>query len=81
MAPEYRSDELLIKQMAQRDTEALELLYERHAQIVYNLILRIVRDPVTADELLHDTFWHAWQGAADFRAAGVVAAWLYSTLR
>lgn len=81
MAPEYRSDELLIKQMAQHDTEALELLYERHAQIVYNLILRIVRDPVTADELLHDTFWHAWQGAADFRAAGVVAAWLYRIAR
>lgn len=81
MAHEHLSDELLIQRIAQRDTTALDVLYERHAQIVYNLAVRIVRNPAAADEVLQDTFWQAWQKAADFRADGAAAAWLYRIAR
>ena len=81
MASEQLSDDLLLRRIAQRDASALESLYERHAQVVFNLIVRIVRDPATADEVLQDTFWQAWQKAGDFRADGAVAAWLYRIAR
>ncbi|MEZ4728540.1 MAG: hypothetical protein R3E79_15510 [Caldilineaceae bacterium] len=35
------SDEQLLQLVARRDADAFETLYDRHAQIVYNLILRI----------------------------------------
>jgi len=81
VASEQLSDDLLLRRIAQRDASALESLYERHAQVVFNLIVRIVRDPATADEVLQDTFWQAWQKAGDFRADGAVAAWLYRIAR
>lgn len=81
MASEPLTDDLLLRRMAQRDASALEVFYERHAQVAYNVIVRIVRDPATADEVLQDTFWQAWQKAGEFRADGAAAAWLYRIAR
>lgn len=75
------SDETLLHAIVQRDVGALEALYDRHAQIMYNLIMRIVRDPSIADEVLQDTFWQAWQKANEFHGGGAVAAWLYRIAR
>ena len=38
------SDEFLLRRVAQRDTAAYELFYDRHAQAVYNLLVRILFD-------------------------------------
>ncbi|HYN89065.1 MAG TPA: sigma-70 family RNA polymerase sigma factor [Ardenticatenaceae bacterium] len=75
------SDEALLLWMTRQDTEALERLYERHGQIVYNLIVRIVGDAAIAEELLQDTFWQAWQKAGEYRGEGSVPAWLYRIAR
>lgn len=74
------ADETLLQQICNRDSAALAVLYDRHAQTVYNLILRIVREPANADELLQDTFWQVWQKADSFQH-GNVAAWLYRIAR
>ena len=37
------SDEALLQLIAQRDAAALEMLYDRYAQTIYNLIKRIVQ--------------------------------------
>jgi RNA polymerase sigma-70 factor (ECF subfamily) len=73
-------DESLLVQIAQRNTHALAALYDRHAQTVYNLIVRIVRDQASADELLQDTFWQVWQKAGDYQMGNAVA-WLYRIAR
>jgi RNA polymerase sigma-70 factor (ECF subfamily) len=78
---EQHSDEALLGQVAGRDATALEALYDRHAQIVYNLIVRIVQDTAIADELLQETFWQVWQQAGAYRGEGTVAAWLYRIAR
>jgi RNA polymerase sigma-70 factor (ECF subfamily) len=72
------SDEALLQLIAQRDAAALETFYDRHAQTVYNLIMRIVRDAAIADELLQETFWQVWQagGQGQFRSEGPALAWL-----
>lgn len=74
------SDEELLQLIAARDSKALESLYERHAQIVYNLIFRIVRNQEIADEILQESFWQVWQKANDFRG-GTAAAWFYRIAR
>lgn len=81
MAGAHHSDETLLQMIAARNGAALEALYERHAQIVYNVIMRIVREPSTADEVLQDTFWQVWQKADEYRASGAVGAWLYRIAR
>lgn len=75
------SDVLLLELIAQRDPEALEALYERHAQTTYNLIYRIVRDRNSADDILQETFWQVWQKAGEFKGQGAVTAWLYRIAR
>lgn len=75
------SDEILLRLIAERDVAALETLYDRHAQTIYNLILRIVREPTLAEEVLQDTFWQTWQKAAEFQASGAATAWLYRIAR
>lgn len=74
-------DEDLLQLIGQQDPDALEALYDRHAQTVYNLIVRIVRDSAIADEILQETFWQVWQKASDFSGQGAVAAWLYRIAR
>lgn len=78
---ENLSDEILIQRISRRNSEALEILYDRHAQTVYNLIVRIVRDPASADDLLQETFWQVWQKASEFSGRGPAAAWLYRIAR
>jgi RNA polymerase sigma-70 factor (ECF subfamily) len=75
------SDEALLQQVARRDATALEELYDRHAQVVYNLIMRIVRETAIADELLQETFWQVWRQADKFRGEGAAAAWIYRIAR
>lgn len=75
------ADETLLDLVAQEDTGAFEELYQRHSQIVFNLIVRIVRDRSAADEILQESFWQAWKKAGDFRGRGAGAAWLYRIAR
>ncbi|MCB0168145.1 MAG: sigma-70 family RNA polymerase sigma factor [Anaerolineae bacterium] len=78
---DHLSDENLLQKIAQQDSAALELLYDRHAQTVFNLIGRIVRDMAIADELLQETFWQVWQQADRYRGEGSAAAWMYRIAR
>ncbi|MBI1880305.1 MAG: sigma-70 family RNA polymerase sigma factor [Chloroflexi bacterium] len=73
-----RSDEVLLQLIVQRDALALEALYDRYAQTIYNLIVHIVQNPAIADELLQETFWQVWQACeqGQFRGEGAAAAWL-----
>jgi RNA polymerase sigma-70 factor (ECF subfamily) len=75
------SDEELLQLIIQHNPDALAALYDRHAQVVYNLIMRIVRDLAIADEVLQETFWQVWRKAGEFSGRGAVAAWLYRIAR
>lgn len=77
------SDEVLLSLVAQQNSVALEVLYDRHAQTIYNLTMRIVQDPATADDLLQETFWQVWQASnqSQFRGEGAAAAWLFRIAR
>lgn len=75
------TDETLLQRTAQQDVAAYEILYDRHMQAVYSLILRIVRQPTRAEELLQETFWQVWRNAVDFRSEGAAIAWILRIAR
>ena len=76
-----QSDEALLQMVAQRNLAAYDLLYRRHAQVMYNLIMRIVRDTATAEDLLQDVFWQVWENANQYRGSGAALAWMMRVAR
>lgn len=76
-----QNDETLLQLVAQRNLAAYDLLYRRHAQVMYNLIARIVRDQATAEDLLQDVFWQIWENANQYRGSGAALAWMMRVAR
>ena len=72
-------DEHLIAQMSRADPQAFEVLYQRHATVVYSLAYRIMGTTGAAEEVTQDAFLSAWRGATRYDAArGSVRTWLLS---
>jgi len=72
-----QSDHQLVAAMANGDPTAIEPLYDKFSRAVFALLVRIVKDRPTAEELLQDVFSSAWQHAARFDPAkGEVLPWL-----
>lgn len=70
-------DRYLIARAGAGDPAALEALYDRHARAVYALLVRLVADRQTAEDLLQETFARGWQHATTYQASrGGVLAWL-----
>lgn len=73
-----QSDDLvLIKRIARREEEALNILYARHGDKLYGYALRIVGNPAQAEDVLQDSLLAIWQGARRFRGEGSVLAWMF----
>ena len=53
------------------------MLVDTHAQFVYNLALRLVRNPQEAEDLSQEAFVRAWQAMPRFRADARFRTWLY----
>lgn len=51
---ESMEDSRLMRQIAERDASALELLYDRYERAVYSFAYRIVGDPMTAEETVQE---------------------------
>ena len=72
----------VIRRMADGDADACAAFYDRYARLVYPLIIRIVRDPSDAADVLQQVFWEAWQAAATYDTAwGSPEAWIITRAR
>jgi RNA polymerase sigma-70 factor (ECF subfamily) len=61
---------------------AFEELYDRHARIVYALVLRILQQATTAEEVVQDVFLQVWRNAAQFDCSrGPFLPWLLTLAR
>lgn len=77
--PESDEGELqtLLKAISGREQNALGLLYDRTLGRVYGLILRVVRNPADAEEVVSDLYLQVWERAGDYHPErGSVIAWL-----
>jgi RNA polymerase sigma-70 factor (ECF subfamily) len=59
----------------QGDADAFEALFRQHQRAVYGWILRIVRNPATAEELTVESFWRIYQARARFDPAQGFEGW------
>jgi RNA polymerase sigma-70 factor (ECF subfamily) len=80
--PSEQSWGALVGRMALGDESALAALYEATAAVVHGLVLRIVSDRGTAEEVTADVFHQAWRQAARFDPRrGTAPAWLLTIAR
>jgi RNA polymerase sigma-70 factor (ECF subfamily) len=79
LQPDEVPDDALIAALVVGEVEALGALYDRHARVVFALLIRIVGDRDSAEDLLQEVFLRAWQHARAFDdTRGTVRVWLHS---
>jgi len=75
-------DALAMKRICAGDDEGVAELYDRYAPIALGLALKIVRDEVEAEDVVHDAFIAIVERADQYREdRGSVVAWLVTTVR
>jgi RNA polymerase sigma-70 factor, ECF subfamily len=75
-------DEALLARVAKSDSQALALLYERYARLVYSLALRILNNGELAEDIVQETFWRVWRRSETFRTGrGSVVGWISGIAR
>jgi RNA polymerase sigma-70 factor, ECF subfamily len=75
-------DATLARRLLQKDVEAFEQLYERHSRIVYALVLRILQQGSTAEEVVQDVFLQVWRNARHYdERRGPFIPWLLTLAR
>jgi len=72
----------LVRGVATGDQRALYSLYEQTHRIVFTLIVRIVMNRETAEEVTLDVFYQVWQRASSYDPAnGSVVGWIMNQAR
>ena len=79
---EVSPDTALVKSLLRQDVNAFEQLYDRHSRTVYSLVLRILQQAATAEEVVQDVFLQLWRNAAAYDAGrGPFVPWLLTLAR
>jgi RNA polymerase sigma-70 factor, ECF subfamily len=74
---ENTADAAIVKRLQGRDPLALAEIYDHYGRLTYSLILHMVRDGATAQDLVQETFLRVWNGAPGFDAdRGTFGPWL-----
>lgn len=81
MDESYHIDASLLARIAQRDPQALEAFYVRHADKVYGLAHAMLRDPSRAADLTQEVFLLVWRQAGAYQPTGSARAWLLRVTR
>lgn len=84
MEPRSRDQELisLMERIAKSDQSALATLYDATNRLAYGLILRVLGDASTAEEVLLDVYTQVWKQAANYDTGrGSPLAWITTIAR
>lgn len=80
--PEPVDDARLVRRLAQGDTDALRLLYERYGGIVFGVTHRVLGDRHAAEECTQDVFVSVWRTAGSYEPKRArVSTWLLTIAR
>lgn len=75
-------DQQCIRRLQARDEQALAELYDRHASLLFAVVLRILRRRTEAEDVLQEAWLQAWRNAPSYDPKrGPVAAWLLMIAR
>jgi RNA polymerase sigma-70 factor, ECF subfamily len=76
------TDPELIAGIIKRDRQSFDFFYERYAQIIFNLCVRILKDEAEAQDVLQEIFLQIWREAARFDPSRAsVKTWLFTIAR
>jgi len=79
---EVSPDVALVHRLLQKDVSAFEQLYDRHSRLVYGLLLRILQQAGTAEEVAQDVFLQLWRNAGQYdESRGPFVPWLLTLAR
>jgi RNA polymerase sigma-70 factor (ECF subfamily) len=79
---ELSLDATLVHRLIQKDVSAFEQLYDRHCRAVYGLLLRILQQAGTAEEVAQDVFLQLWRNAGQYdECRGPFVPWLLTLTR
>ena len=79
---EVSPDAMLVQRILQKDVSAFEQLYDRHSRIVYGLLLRILQQAGTAEEVAQDVFLQLWRNGGQYdESRGPFLPWLLTLAR
>jgi RNA polymerase sigma-70 factor (ECF subfamily) len=67
----------LVLRCQQGDERAMRLLYERYADRVFTMALRLTGRVTDAEDVVQDTFFRAWRSIGRFRGEASFKTWLY----
>jgi RNA polymerase sigma-70 factor, ECF subfamily len=75
-------DAVLVRRLLQKDVRAFEELYDRHSRAVFGLVLRILQQAGTAEEVAQDVFLQLWRNASRYdEDRGPFVPWLFTLAR
>lgn len=73
---------LLVKRLKNRDTSALDYLYDHYSEALYGIIYRTTNHEEIAEETLHDVFIRIWEQIDQYDASkGTLFTWMYRIAR
>lgn len=74
---EQTQDVALLERIAEGDQSALSALYDKHATVLYSIIVRILKEKAEAEDVLQEVFIKIWEHAEMYdRQLGNAGAWL-----
>lgn len=74
----YPNDDELIRQLSNKDKNALYVIYDKYSGALYGVILRMCRNEAAAQDLLQETFIKIWQKIDSYDSAkGKFYTWAY----
>jgi RNA polymerase sigma factor (sigma-70 family) len=76
------SEEELVLALKNREKIAIEALYDMYSASLYGVILRIITDEATAEDLLQETFVKIWHSSAAYSSEkGRLFTWMVNIAR
>ncbi|KAA3620348.1 MAG: sigma-70 family RNA polymerase sigma factor [Flavobacterium sp.] len=73
-----RADQYYIKKTLNGETNAFSELITRYRDLVFTVVLRVVKSREEAEEVAQDTFLKAFESLSSYRGESKFSTWLYS---
>ena len=76
------TDIALIRRIAEKDSAALEELYDRFEKPMYHFAYRVVKDKMRAEEVIQELFMKIWNNSERYDSSQAkVSTWMFTMTR